>query len=173
MGRRDRASGPPLGARPTLSAPILSASRFTGGRSRGFLSFSSRSSEPFGFPTGSRRALLFGIDLLLHRSPRDARGDQCTRRADQACSQTFVEVQHAAEPSRKCPVAAGYAAYLRKHQDQVDEHHEAENKENQLAYSRTHYCAPLIGHAADMDERNAKPTSLPPQAAARPAPPSS
>jgi hypothetical protein len=34
-------------------------------------------------------------------------------------------------------MAAGYPAYLRKRQHQVDEHHEAENKENQLAYPRT------------------------------------
>jgi hypothetical protein len=50
-----------------------------------------------------RRALFLDVDLLLHRGP--LRGVECARRGDQTCSQAFVDVQHAAEPSRECPMA--------------------------------------------------------------------
>jgi hypothetical protein len=79
-------------------------------------------SEHFGFPAVSPRALLFSVDLLLHRGPRDPRGEQCTCRGDQTCSLAFVDVQHAAEPSRECPMAGGRATRFGERQYQIDEH---------------------------------------------------
>jgi len=99
----------------------------------GTLSFPSRA-----VPAVSRRALSFGIDLLLHRGPRDPSGGQCARSGDQTCSQAFMDVQHAAKPSRECPMASRQATSFSERQYQIDEHRGAQSNEEEWPNPECH-----------------------------------